>query len=214
MTSPSDAMRTATFRSPDERRRDADGLLNDYVATTAVTASADLVRRFHERLAAEPAPTPARSFVSAVGRLEVRGAWGAFGEALSAAFGGGQTASRLRFQSLAVVLAVVLAVGGAVGGGSALLGSIVRRPGSVSPGHPVPTQTQRPSPSPSATPSPLPSRPRTSSPMPASTPPGGGAVSSGGSASHAGHRPHHHPRRHTLDAAPPLNAPRPGARPS
>ena len=208
-------------------------LLERYAATTAITASADVVRRFHERLAHEPASAPPRRFLAALGRLEPGEAWRAFRQSVAAALGRRRTSPLVRLQSVVLTLAVVVALGAAAGGGGLIGVKLVGPPVRAVTGHP---RTPVASPSPSASPSPvvtssLGESPAPSpalslspsaysglleAPRPAHAPQASDTIRSAGDASRAVRQPRHHHRRHHPQHhhVSPLRRPRPLRGPS
>jgi hypothetical protein len=118
-------MSGGTLRMPDRRRLpDPDRILESYAESTRITASSQLVRRLHDRVAEERAATPAW-------RRDATAAWVRHAswlrELLTSAFTRGPVPAVLRVQSLALLLLLVMALGVAVGGAGAVMVTVVDR---------------------------------------------------------------------------------------
>jgi hypothetical protein len=139
-----------------------------YASVTAISPPPDLAARVLERIGQEPASTPPRRYLAALGALDAGASLRTFRQTLAAALGAGQLPLAVRAQALGLVLLSVLlaGVGGAAGAvGAGMLIAEATRQGPAPETVPVqPSLSPRPSlpPSPSPTltatpePSPLP----------------------------------------------------------
>lgn len=132
---------------PDEMPRQAghdpavDALL-DYLASTVVTPSADVVARIQARVEREPDRTPPRRFVFALLHLRLRIAAGAFRQLVRVAQGQGRFSTLLRAQALSLVLLSVLATTALVAGAAVGITQLVQD--RRTPAMPTPTMVTDP----------------------------------------------------------------------
>src|SRR5262245_50781062 len=131
-------------------------LLERYTASTHVSPPRGLAERIKGRIAEEPASTPPRRFVAALGTGSLLPMVAALGESAGAIVGIGRFGALVRLQALGLVLVVVMALGSVVGSAGALVTRIVAPP--MPPAPVMPLSPTVPPPPPSASPSPEPTR--------------------------------------------------------
>lgn len=215
MSGPHDLPRSSRGMAPDREMHDVEQLLERYVESTQIRASAELVRRFQVRLAQEPASTPPRRFVAALGAFAPRAAARAFRQSLGAIVGQGHVSALVRLQAIGLLLAALLVLGTVVGGVGAVIVSVVQPPDRSAPQTPLPSRAPR-SPEVSASPAPSPSPTVLVTPRPTQTPPARSSVTRG----HASHfrktpprKVRRRPRPQATATPRPAKAPRPASTP-